>query len=119
MKYVNDVMQIFDDFGLASGSKLNKQKTIGLITNARNINSRDDFLLTLGPECVLGVPLGKNKNRDKYWEETIHKMQNKILPWKMRDLSMRGKIHIVKSLGLSMIYYGCEMITIKDLHVKI
>ena len=45
-------------------------------------------------------------------------MKKKMLPWKMRNLSMQGKVHIVKSLGLSKILYGSEMITVENEYIQ-
>ena len=120
LKYIQDidkVIQILDKFGLASGSKLNKEKTIGLVTNNNNENCRTDFTLTTEPKKVLGVPIGKIKNRDKYWSGIIEKIKNRMLPWQLRNLSLQGKIHIINSVGLSNVYYGCEMVTIEKKHV--
>ena len=115
---VDKILHIVDDFGLASGSKLNKDKTIGLITNKRNMNFRSDFQITMGPVEVLGAVVGKNVDKDKYWESIIEKIKRIIAPWKIRNLSLIGKIHIVKSLGLSKVLYGCEMISIDNKFIK-
>ena len=37
--------------------------------------------------------------------------------WKLRSLSLIGKIHIVKSVGLSIALYACEMTDISKIHV--
>jgi hypothetical protein len=52
-------MKIVDEFGLASGSKVNRKKTIGLVANSKNSTLDIGVRLSLGPEITLGVPAGK------------------------------------------------------------
>ena len=102
-----------------SGSKLNKHKTKGLVVNPEH-DQRTIFgiLLTLGPEMVLGVPLGKNKHCDEFWKMLIKKLESRLNIWNVRDLSMEGKIHVIKSIGLSTLLYAIEMKEIKSSFVN-
>ena len=114
---IDNCMNIIEDFGSASGSKLNKEKSIGMVVNKRHVDVNVGFKLTLGPEIALGVPVGKNISTDQYWEGKIDKMKNKIGPWKLRNLSFRGKVHIINSLGISNLLYGSEMTCINSKYV--
>ena len=89
-------MKIIDSYGEASGSKLNKTKTVGLVTNRRNLDLDLGIKLTMGPESILGIPVGKNIDRGEYWESIIEKLRKKIAPWRIRDLSYAGKVLILK-----------------------
>ncbi len=102
----------------ASGSKVNKTKTVGIVANARNVNSNTTVRLTMGPERLLGVPVSKNQLRGNYWESAIEKLKKKIAPWRIRNLSYKRKIHVVKSLGISNLFYGMEVLDISKTHIK-
>ena len=99
------------EFGKASGSTLNMIKTVGLRTN-----SHDDpdipIKFTSDSEKLLGIPVGYQINKDEHWDKLIQKMMSKITPWKQRNLSYGGKVHILKSLGLSQLLYSIEMMDI-------
>ena len=51
----------------------------------------------------LGVYISSNKNMavDKNWDEAIEKLQRNFNIWRQRNLSLFGKITIVKCLGVS------------------
>ena len=117
--FIEPCLRIIDEFELVSGSKLNKHKTKGLVVNPEN-NQRNvgGIVLTTGPEMVLGVPLGKSKHCDEFWKKLIEKLKSKLNVWNMRDLSIEGKIHVVKSLGLSTMLYAIEMKEIKSSFVS-
>ena len=72
----------------------------------------------MGPEILLGIPVGKNLDKGKYWESIINKIKRKIAPWRIRSLSYIGKMHVLKSIGISNILYGCEMIVIDEKTIK-
>lgn len=121
LKHTNDInkcMGVFEDFGDASGSKVNRNKTIGLIPKEKNIKLDLEIVLTTKPEMALGVPISKSNIQHEYWEGIIEKLIKRVAPWKIRKLSLTGKVYIIKSLGLSQMLYGCEMITISDGYIK-
>ena len=65
--------------------------------------------MTIGPEKALGVPLGKHLNDSVFWDALISKIKKKLILWKTSNLSYFGKVHIIKSLGVSTLLYACEM----------
>ena len=93
-------------------------KTIGLLTNSRNLHFELEIKLTMGPETLLGIPVGKNIDRGEYWEGAIEKLRKKIAPWRLRDLSYMGKVHILKSIGISVLLYGAEMTQMEDKYIN-
>ena len=116
---IDKYLAIMDKFGLASGSRINKMKTIGLAVNRETVETHQgEIQLTLGPEKILGVPLGKNCSHDKFWNELIEKTQKQLYIWKSRNLSYDGKVHLIKSLGVSRFMYACEMKTIDTKYIQ-
>ena len=116
--FIEPCLKVFSDFEKVSGSKLNRSKTKGLIRNVMEPMVFKGVTLTTGPEIVLGVPLGKTRNNAEFWSTLIKKLQSKLNIWKSRDLSFDGKIHIIKSIGISSISYAIDMIDIKTDHIK-
>jgi exonuclease III len=120
-RYIEPCMKIIEKFEVASGSKLNKSKTKALSLN--NAQGNEDPIsgiqITSGPEMILGIPVGKNNSFDEYWDKLIKKMKVKLDMWAFRDLSFDGKVHLIKSIGLSSILYAIEMKTIKSVHIKL
>lgn len=114
---IGHCMNVLDDFGYASGSKVNKTKTVGLLPNKKNIDTGVSVALTTKPEKVLGVPISKDKIQNQYWESISEKLVKKIAPWKIRNLSIVGKIYIIKSLAMSQVLYGCEMTLIDQCQI--
>lgn len=116
---ITNCLSIFDEFGEASGASLNKEKTVGLIMKQKVLdNTNCEIKLTMGPEKALGIPVGKNLKCNKFWENLIEKMKKKLNTWKSRDLSFTGKVHIIKSLGVSIILYACDMKSVKDEYIE-
>ena len=80
----------------------------------------NDFKLTLGPEKVLGIPLGRidERSNDAFWESLLVKMRAKLDIWRSRDLSLEGKTYLIKSIAVSQILYAIEMKEISEKHMK-
>ena len=113
-----ECLKIVDDFGKASGSSLNRDKTVGLSNDASNTRQNQYSIhISNGPEKCLGIQVGKIRKNDQFWENIITRIEKKLNLWKLRNLSLIGKVHIVKSVGLSIAMYGCEMTDISDKHV--
>ena len=44
----------------------------------------------------LGLPVGNNMNRSNNWEDIIQKVQNKLATWKVKLLSIGGRLMLTK-----------------------
>ena len=106
---INNTFNIFSQF---SGLKLNQSKCelcgIGAkkgdetaLCGFRNVNLKEDSIR------VLGVHFSYNKNicLQRNFIEVIKKMENVLNLWKMRNLTLSGKITIFKTLAISKIVY--------------
>ena len=116
IRMTDECLSIIDEFGLATGSKLNHDKTIGLVMNNDNIaddETSNKVQLTLGPAKVLVVQVGKNKDNN-IWNSNIEKITKKLAMWKQRNLSLTGKVLIIKSLGISQLIYFSDYLTIGE-----
>ena len=113
---IRRIFNLFDTFSTFSGFKLNFSKCelcgIGVLKgvetalcNVKNVN------LTNNSIKVLGVYYSYDKNicEEKNFISTIKKIENVLKVWKMRNLTLYGKIVIFKSLAISKIIYISHM----------
>ena len=105
-------MKTFDCFSLFSGLKINRSKCeiagIGTkkgvkmaLCGMKSINLKYDFIK------ILGVCYSYNKEveNEKNFMNHIKQIQNILKTWRMRDLSLEGKVTIFKSLAISKIVH--------------
>ena len=115
-------INIFNKFGACSGLKLNLQKTeiipIGKAQN-KNIILPDHLKLIKvnnGPFKALGVWFSDNQEKvtELNLEERIKNLSTVLNIWKSRNLSLKGKITIIKTLAIPQIQFLFNMIYIPD-----
>ena len=68
----------------------------------------------------MGVHFGNNEEKisEKNWSSKITKIENLIKIWKTRNLTLFGKITIIKSLLVSQVIYNAQMILMPAKIVK-
>ncbi len=103
-----DTMELFstvEKFSKVSGLKVNKTKTEILMLS----DSPDPVQYQVEMVKVLGVWFGYGCNREKAIkkniDEAMRKMENNFKEWNRRDVSLLGRVLVVKAHGLSMIQY--------------
>ena len=94
----------------ATGARVNWAKSCGLWLSA------DTFAL---PESMdrlqwvpfgnlvtyLGVPVGRDASLTEVWEEVAKKMEATLTRWRVRALSSRGRLTVVRSLATSRLWH--------------
>ena len=113
---VKNCLQVIKEFGKVTGLKLNIEKTEGLWLG-RGKNRKDNFAdINWKNDSIkaLGVFFGYNKQdiEEKNWRNKVEMVKNILNKWKYRDLSMQGRILIVKTLALSQVVYLISSICI-------
>lgn len=111
------LFNIIDKFSKLSGSKLNMNKCKAF-TVSRIEKECADIQITSSPEKILGIYMAKDMCYNKIWENKIKKVESILSVWNMRNLSFRGRIYILKSLGLSAILFEAEMHEINGYLIK-
>jgi hypothetical protein len=109
---LSSTLNIFQELKKISGLKLNLEKTeifrVGSLRNKQiTIDTGQNITWTNGPITYLGIRLQndvKELIRNNY-ELSIKKMKTILNIWKSRDLSLYGKITIVKTLAISQLTY--------------
>ncbi|KAG7460496.1 hypothetical protein JOB18_040733, partial [Solea senegalensis] len=87
-----------------SGAKINENKsTIMYYGNGARSPGRQAFIEEKASVRVLGVHIGQDQKaaRDNTWKEVLNKMNNTLGLWKMRKLTLKGKVVMLNSLILS------------------
>ena len=87
---------------------------MGIVTHPNNAGTHHGIRLGIGPERVLGIPIGTNRYNTDFWDQLLHKLRSKLSVWKHRDLSFEGKVHLIKSIGISQLTYAMDMMNVKD-----
>ena len=109
LKNEAELLKAFDvigDFNKVSGLSLIFSKCEGLWIGSDK--SKQNNCKKFGikwPEhlCVLGIYVGHNKVKinDKNWGTKVQNIDSTLQSWKKRNLSLFGKIQIIKTFGMS------------------
>lgn len=109
--FLNDEDQIYkaisiiNEFGILSGLKLNRNKSIGLYLGTDKYN-RDKVIhginITEEPQKCLGIYVGYNRKTcdERNWTEKLNNIEILLETWKQRQLTLFGKITILKTLAV-------------------
>ena len=115
---VENALQILVVFGKISGLTLNKEKTkamwLGRSTN--NKNKPLGFKWVSCPTRFLRVHLSYDEKGNDYqnFDLKIRKLQTNLDMWRMRDLTLFGRVLIVKSLGISQLIYSTSNVDVPN-----
>ena len=117
---VKECFKIFDKFEKASGAKIHKTKTTAMYIGPWKAKQPEfnEISWTNTYVKTLGINHGYHIPEHEVWMEKIKKMKNCIQIWKSRDLTLKGKILIIKTFLLSQINYELEMNPIPKQIVK-
>ena len=114
----DNVLQILDDFGNISGLRLNKEKTqaMWLGTWADRKEKPLGLKLARGPTRFLGLHLSYDKKGNNFhnFDRKIQKLHLKLDTWSARDLTLFGRVLILKSLGISQLVYSISNVEVPD-----
>ena len=116
----------FNKFTICSGLKLNMEKTeiipLGKLKNKSISLSNDLGRITVnnGPFKTLGIWYSHDQKEvtNLNFTDRLLKMNNLINIWKSRNLSLKGKITIIRSLILPQIQFLFPMVFVPDSLLK-
>ena len=112
-KSIENYFKWLSIYSRASGAKINNNKTTAIkIGNWEKKGEDEDINWSMNPVKALGVTQSEGTVDELYWEGKLEKMKKKVMKWENRNLTFRGKVHIVKSEILSTILYAIRLKTI-------
>ena len=113
---VPQLLKLLNNFKNISGLEINKHKTEAMwLGSWRNCNEKPfGFKWPLNSIYALGVhfsydPVLANKLN---FEEKVYTLEQTLHSWKRRNLTLIGRINIVKVLGLAKLVYSISLLTI-------
>ena len=115
-----ECFRVLNSFEKSSGAKVNKSKTYGLYVGQwkNKLPEFKEIQWTRDNVKTLGIHHGYNIDENAVWLEKINKMKNCIKIWKSRDLTLTGKVLVIKTLLLSQIGFLTESLVIPEKNVK-
>jgi len=109
---VSKYLDVVEFFGRGTGARLNRGKSEAMwIGSWKNKQDKPYGLKWVVKMKVLGVWFGDNVE-DENWVAKCEKLKKVLDRWKGRSLSLRGKVLIVKVLGLSKLDYVARMLSV-------
>ena len=115
---VENAIVTIKNFGGISGLQLNVKKTkaVWLGKWSKDRSTQLQLTWTRDPVKILGIQFSYDEKQNNYYNFAIkiQKLQTNLDLWKSRNLTLFGKVLIIKSLGLSQLVYSAS-----DLNVPI
>ena len=109
------LFQTLHDFELASGAKINENKTEALWLGSNKFREDKPLNLNWNSDTinVLGIPFSNlEQDNNEFWQTIFKKITNTITLWKKFHLSFKGKVIVVKQLILSQLVYPAFVLPI-------
>lgn len=104
---VLEAMKVANSYGKASGSKINADKSEAFCIGSWRDTSiiRNVVSVRVDQVKVLGIIFDRNVSGIKSWLEVVGKVKRKLDMWSSRQLTMSGKVLILKSIILPMLLF--------------
>ena len=115
---VENALKTVEDFGRLAGLKLNikKSKAIWLGKWEKNKSYPLQLKWLQSPVRLLGIHVSYDEkgNNELNFNLKIRKLQTNLDMWRSRDLTLFGKVLIIKSLGLSQLIYSASILNVPE-----
>ena len=117
-----EAINIIFEFGSLSGLTLNKDKCEGILLGGLKNTIKDchGINFTNKPVKCLGIYIGHDhiKCNELNWLPKLKKLESSIETWKSRNLTIFGKVLIIKSLFISQLVYNMTILEVDDNIIK-
>nr|GEW69331.1 RNA-directed DNA polymerase, eukaryota [Tanacetum cinerariifolium] len=98
---INSLVNIFECFNMASGLKINmrKSKIMGVHVTRDKVDKaamKLGCLVPKAPFLYLGSMVGGAMSRSKSWYEVVDRVKKRLSKWKLKTLSIGGRLTLFK-----------------------
>ncbi len=120
---LHKVLSLIDKFSLVSGLKINYDKSVVYcigVKHSKQINTRYPIKWSSSVIETLGIKVPLFDRSNIYainYESKLKAMDNTIKTWSMRNLSLRGKATVIKSLIICKFQYLVSVLGIPDVKI--
>ena len=118
--FVKNIMKEVELFGVNAGPKINwsKSKFMKLNISEKTV---EGLKFTENPIKCLGIYVGKNiqEIENLNWEGRSEKIRGILDSWRMRNLSLYGKVTVIKHLIISQMVYTATAVPVPSKIIKI
>ncbi|GKE32766.1 RNA-directed DNA polymerase, eukaryota, partial [Tanacetum coccineum] len=109
-KNIYTLLNVLKCFYLASGLKINlhKSKLMGIGVNTSVVETAANLIgcsILSSPFNYLGVKVGSNISRISSWDDVVSKVSSRLSIWKLRNLSIGGRLTLLKPVLTSIPLY--------------
>ena len=118
LTFIPTVLNTIHKFEEITGSKLNISKTKGIVLKRENTGTHFGIECIYSSEKVLGIHIGNEIDLNGIWNDLCKKTEKKLDQWQKRDLSITGKILLIKTLAISKIIYNMNMQCFTDAQLE-
>lgn len=114
------VVEIFEEFGFASGALLNRRKTAAIVIGDVNLTEVSEWLSIEDNIKILGIYFGNDikRTQKKNWETVINGLRTRLWMHKPRKLNIIQKVILINTYISSKIWYMASNIAISKGFVK-
>ena len=117
-----ECIKILENFSTISGLKLNTKKCqgiwLGQLKGSENVFQQINF--TKEPIKCLGIYIGTEAEKctTKNWDKKITEVEELLLKWSNRKLTLYGKATVINSLIIPKLIYNCSILTVPTTVIK-
>ena len=119
---IPELLALLNQFRNLSGLEINATKTEGMWLGSwkNNLETPFGFRWPRDPIKALGIffSYDSSKTTELNFTEKIRNLEKTLNSWKRRNLTLLGKINIVKTLGLSKLIYNTSVLVIPEQLIK-
>ena len=110
-----EVLSKIKEFSKVSGLSLNKKKTVAMHISQKNPTEINTFegIQFVNKIKLLGIFFSRNKsarNIEENWTTKIEQLLQNLTLWSRRNLTLLGKVTIIKTFGISQFIYVMKSI---------
>nr|GEY01388.1 RNA-directed DNA polymerase, eukaryota [Tanacetum cinerariifolium] len=100
---ITTLVHVLECFYRASGLRINmsKSKIMGVLVDSDKVKcaaSKLGCLILKNPFSYLGLKVGGSMSRVYTWNEVVDRVKNRLSKWKMKTLSIEGRLTLLKSV---------------------